>query len=66
MRTTNEALHTVRKHGSEHVIWCLGLTSADVVRVRENDPELYEEIKRIRNAIKRQLAINMRNVAIDD
>ena len=66
MRVTNEALRTVRQHGVEHTLWCLSLKSAEVVRLRESDPDTYEQVKRVRNAMNRQLAINMRNVSREE
>jgi len=66
MRYTNEALRTTRKHGVEHTLWCLSLTSAEVVQLRWTNPDLHEQVKRIRNAMNRQLAINSRNVSYED
>ena len=66
MRATNEALHTVRRHGVEHTLWCMSLKSAEVAQLRESDPDLHEQVKRVRNAMNRQLAINTRNVSRED
>jgi hypothetical protein len=66
MKYTNEALRTVRQHGAEHTLWCMSLKSAEVARLRESDPDLHERVKRIRNAMNRQLAINTRNVSRED
>jgi len=66
MKFTNEALRTVRQHGVEHTLWCLSLTSAEVANMRQIDPDLQEQVKRVRNAMHRQLAINKRNVSRED
>jgi hypothetical protein len=66
MRYTNEALRTVRQHGVEHTLWCLSLKSVEVARLGQTDPDLYEQVRRVRNAMHRQLAINTRNASRED
>jgi hypothetical protein len=66
MRFTNEALRTVRQHGVEHTLWCLSLKSVEVARLHQTDPDLYEQVKRVRDAMNRQLAINTRNASRED
>lgn len=64
-KLTNEVLQTVRREGYEFTLWCLSLTSIEVVRLRRDDPERYQRVKQIRAAVGRQLALNTRNVAAD-
>lgn len=65
MKPTNEALQTARRR-VEHVLYCLGV-KPDVLRaIREDDPELYQQIVSVRNAMSRQLARNTRNVLSED
>lgn len=66
MKLGNEALQTVRRHGVEHTLWCLGLKSYEVALLRRSDPDLYEQVVQIRNAMHRQLAMNRRNVSYED
>lgn len=66
MKPTNEALRTVRRHGVEHVLYCLGVKPDELRAIREDDPELYQQIVSVRNAMSRQLARNTRNVLSED
>ena len=66
MKAKNEAVQTVRRHGVEHVLYCLGVNPEELHRIARDDPEQYERIMKIRNAMSRQLARNLRNVAFED
>jgi len=65
MKQTNEALQTVRRHGVEHVLFCLGVKPDELRAIRQDDPELYQRIVSVRNAMSRQLARNTRNASSD-
>lgn len=66
MKPTNEALTTVRQHGVEHVLYCLGVKPDELRAIREDDPEHYQRIVSVRNAMNRQLARNTYNVSRED
>jgi len=66
MKITNEALQTVRRHGAEYVLECMRLTTLQFLQIKQEDPEEFERVKRIRTAMSRQLAINTRNVNYED
>ena len=65
MKPTNEALRTVRQHGVEHVLFCLGVKPDELKRIRKDDIELYQRIVSVRSAMNRQLARNTRNASRD-
>lgn len=66
MKETNEALQTVRRHGVEHVLYCLGVKPDELRVIKRDDPEHYQQIVSVRNAMSRQLARNTYNVSRED
>lgn len=66
MKPTNEALQVVRRHGAEHVMYCLSLKPDEMRALKQDDPEEYKHVMEMRNAVGRQLARNTRNVSFED
>lgn len=65
MKETNEALALVKKRRVDYILTSLRATPEELELIRQDDPEKYEAMMDMRNAIGRQLARNMRNVSRD-
>jgi hypothetical protein len=65
MKETNEALALVKQRRVDYILFSLSATPEELEVIKQDDPERYESMMDMRNAIGRQLARNMRNVSRD-
>lgn len=63
MKAPNEAQGLVKKHHVDHILFCLSVKPDDLEVIKRENPERYEAIVGIREAVGRQLARNSRNVS---
>jgi hypothetical protein len=63
MKAHNEAQGLVKKHHVEHILYCLSVKPDELDQLKHSDPERYEAVVGIREAVGKQLARNTRNVS---
>lgn len=59
-------VRTIQRHGPEHVMWCLSLTTEEMWDLRGDDPETYAHVVEVRRMVNEQLAKNLKHVVSFD